>query len=95
MMFGYDLPRAMSSRISQASEAGVLPRACSFDALVDWFKRERHHNRPLLVCIDGAGASGKSTIANRLAAASDDIQVVHLDDFYRPSSDRYVGSLSK
>ncbi|HEU4578503.1 MAG TPA: hypothetical protein VFS67_09625 [Polyangiaceae bacterium] len=34
-------------------------------------------------------------MAKRLAAASDDIQVVHLDDFYRPSADRYVGAPSK
>jgi uridine kinase len=85
----------MSSRISQTSEVRVLPRACSYKTLVDSFRRERRSDRPLLICIDGAGASGKSTIANRLAAASEDIQVVHLDDFYRPSSDRYVGSLSK
>lgn len=85
----------MSARRSQAPKLRALPYACSYEALVDLFKRERRADRPLLICIDGGGASGKSTIANRLAAASEDIQVVHLDDFYRPSSDRYVGSLTE
>jgi uridine kinase len=45
----------------------------------------------LSVCLDGAGASGKSTIARALAAACSAIQVVSIDDFYRPSHERYVG----
>jgi uridine kinase len=44
-----------------------------------------------LVCIDGAGASGKSTIARGLAAACSAIRVVSIDDFYRPSRERYTG----
>jgi uridine kinase len=36
----------------------------------------------LLVAIDGRGGSGKSTLATALARARDDVQVIHLDDFY-------------
>ncbi len=36
------------------------------------------------VGVDGFGASGKTTLAGRLAAALPDAVVVHLDDFARP-----------
>jgi uridine kinase len=36
----------------------------------------------LLVAVDGRGGSGKSSLATALACARDDVQVVHLDDFY-------------
>jgi uridine kinase len=47
------------------------------------------------VGIDGAGASGKSTIARQLAGAAPDVQVVALDDFYRPSIERYPGPVAQ
>lgn len=45
----------------------------------------------LCVCIDGAGGSGKTTIARGLAGACPSIQIVHMDDFYRPSRERHGG----
>jgi uridine kinase len=66
----------------------VVPYPCSYQALIGSLQRKRPAQRPLLVCIDGPGGSGKSTIARGLAAASDDVQLVQVDDFYRPSSDR-------
>lgn len=45
--------------------------------------------------IDGAGASGKSTIARQLATAAPDFQVIALDDFYRPSRERYPGPVEQ
>ncbi|HTV24289.1 MAG TPA: hypothetical protein VMG12_36605 [Polyangiaceae bacterium] len=47
-----------------------------------------------LIGIDGAGASGKSSIARQLAGSSTDMQVVALDDFYRPSHERFRGPVS-
>jgi uridine kinase len=55
-------------------------------------KRERLGARgSVLVCIDGPGGSGKSTIARELANGAGDIQVVAQDDFYRPSAERFSG----
>ncbi|WP_163554632.1 uridine kinase family protein, partial [Candidatus Frankia alpina] len=42
----------------------------------------------VLVGIDGPGAAGKSTLAGQLAAAIPSAHVVHVDDFYLPSSRR-------
>ncbi len=41
-----------------------------------------------LVGIDGPGASGKTTLAQQLVAAMSDAYLVHVDDFYLPSSRR-------
>jgi uridine kinase len=70
------------------------PYVLTYQALAASLEHRRPAGRQLLVCIDGLGASGKSTIAHGLARASEDIQVVHVDDFYRPTSDRYVGPLA-
>ena len=40
-----------------------------------------------LVAIDGAGGSGKTSLAGDVARQLDDCLVVHGDDFYRPMSD--------
>ena len=50
------------------------------------------------VGIDGKGASGKTTLAGRVAEALPDAVVVHVDDFARPSvatweRDRFVAQL--
>jgi uridine kinase len=39
---------------------------------------------PTLVCIEGLGGAGKSTLARALAERSDDLTLVHGDDFYGP-----------
>jgi uridine kinase len=41
-------------------------------------------DRPTLVCIDGLGGAGKSTLAEALARDRRDVTVVHGDDFYQP-----------
>jgi len=41
------------------------------------------------VGIDGPGASGKSTLAEQLVPAMGDAYLVHVDDFYLPSSRRH------
>ncbi|WP_218154472.1 uridine kinase [Bacillus sp. OV322] len=40
----------------------------------------------LLIGIDGCGGSGKSTFANNLKVDCSNVTVVHMDDFYLPSS---------
>ncbi|MFT4416873.1 uridine kinase family protein [Fredinandcohnia humi] len=40
----------------------------------------------LLIGIDGCGGSGKSTFANKLKDECTNVTVVHMDDFYLPSS---------
>lgn len=45
----------------------------------------------VLIGIDGPGASGKSTLATLLATALGGAEVVHGDDFYRPSATRPDG----
>jgi len=54
----------------------------------------RRHGE-LCIGVDGAGASGKSTIARQLALAAPDFQVIALDDFYRPSRERYPGPVAQ
>jgi uridine kinase len=49
--------------------------------------RSRIPARARLVGIDGYGGGGKSTLADRLAAATG-AQVVHIDDFYLPSAEQ-------
>ena len=39
---------------------------------------------PKLVCVEGLGGAGKTTLATALAARSRDITLVHGDDFYGP-----------
>jgi uridine kinase len=49
--------------------------------------RRRSAGRPrVLVGVDGPGASGKSTLAELLAAEMPGATVVHVDDFYLPSA---------
>jgi uridine kinase len=73
----------------------MIPYSCTYKALAGSLQRKRPAHRPLLVCVDGPGGSGKSTLARGLAAASDDVQLVHVDDFYRPSSERHAGSVAE
>lgn len=42
----------------------------------------------LFIAIDGCGGAGKSTIAEKLAQALSNSQVVHVDDFYKPKAER-------
>jgi uridine kinase len=42
----------------------------------------------LLVGIDGCGAAGKTTLANRIQALAQGVTVVHMDDFFLPSQIR-------
>lgn len=43
---------------------------------------------PYLIAIDGRGGSGKSTLAAHIKAQCQDVTIVHMDDFYLPSTRR-------
>jgi uridine kinase len=45
---------------------------------------EQTETRPVLVGIDGLGGAGKTTLADSIAEARPDVQVIHGDDFYGP-----------
>jgi len=55
---------------------------------------EEHAGAPLLVGVDGAGASGKSTLARHLASQLGSA-LVHVDDFYQPSRKRFQGPVGE
>ena len=49
----------------------------------------------VIVAIDGMAASGKTTLASRLAQRFSSCAVVHMDDFTVPFEDRYPGYFEK
>ncbi|MCY0958062.1 uridine kinase family protein [Streptomyces sp. H27-H5] len=62
---------------------------CDIDALAeDAARAAALLDRPILLGIDGPGASGKSTLAALLAERLDAAVVIHVDDFHLPSADR-------
>lgn len=70
------------------SMSGIDPVSAVLAALTD-------HTGTRWVGIDGKGASGKTTLANRIAAAVPPAVVIHNDDFARPGRpgwdrDRFV-----
>ncbi len=65
--------------------------AGQLDAVVKGVGSWRQRSRPLVVALDGHGASGKSTYA-RLLAASLGAAVVHTDDFFEPTPRRLASS---
>jgi uridine kinase len=52
------------------------------------FDRIQKNRNTLIVGIDGASASGKSTIAYKLKELDNRVIIVHMDDFYRPSEEQ-------
>ena len=48
-----------------------------------------------LVAIDGCGGSGKSTLAEHIVSRYVGGQIIHMDDFYKPSNERLQLEISK
>jgi len=60
----------------------------SYLALSFQLQTAKEHQPTLMVGIDGAGGSGKSTFAQKLSEHLPVVSVIHMDDFYRPSHER-------
>jgi uridine kinase len=48
-----------------------------------------------LVAIDGCGGAGKSTLAEQIVSKYGSGQIIHMDDFYKPSSERLQLKMDK
>ncbi|WP_019413968.1 uridine kinase [Paenisporosarcina sp. TG20] len=57
-----------------------------FEHLVESIRKNERKQSTLLIGIDGCGGSGKSTIAQKLKEQFSHVDIVHMDDFYLPSS---------
>ncbi len=57
-----------------------------FEQLVKLINSVPQKQSTLLIGIDGCGGSGKSTLASELKGRLLNTTVVHMDDFYLPSS---------
>ena len=53
-----------------------------------------HEGPAVLVAVDGASGTGKSTLARELALLRDDVAVVEGDDFYRPLAESTRAALT-
>lgn len=60
----------------------------SFDRLLRHLDGAAGRRGVCLVGVDGCGGSGKSTFAGALARAGTGVEIVHMDDFYRPAAER-------
>lgn len=58
----------------------------NFEELVSSIISMPRKQSTLLIGIDGCGGSGKSTFANEFKEKCSNVTVVHMDDFYLPSS---------
>ncbi|WP_028544196.1 uridine kinase family protein [Paenibacillus taiwanensis] len=60
------------------------------EELLNMLHKLPRKNNILLVGIDGCGGSGKSSLARKLRDISNEVVLIEMDDFYRPSSERTV-----
>jgi uridine kinase len=58
----------------------------NFEQLIRSIDLIQKKHSTLLIGIDGCGGSGKSTLANKLKDEYSNVTVVHMDDFYLPTS---------
>jgi uridine kinase len=71
---------------TQALHDPVVDRGTSAVAAVISALSSPLGDRPSLVCIDGLGGAGKSTLAEAVASERPDVTVVLGDDFYGPQA---------
>ncbi|QDQ06279.1 uridine kinase [Bacillus sp. BD59S] len=56
------------------------------DLILKWVQEKWKEQSLLIIGIDGCGGAGKSTLANKIKRKFSTVTVVHMDDFYLPSS---------
>jgi len=69
---------------TQALQDPVVDRGSPAVAAVISALPSPFDDRPALICIDGLGGAGKSTLAEAVASERPGVTVVHGDDFYGP-----------
>ncbi len=67
-------------RLHEEEPAATRWRMIAVETLWAMIRAHRREDGPLIVAVDGRGASGKSTLADRLAATATGCTVVHTDD---------------
>jgi uridine kinase len=71
---------------TQALQDPVVDRGTSAVAAVISALPLPFRDRPSLICIDGLGGAGKSTLAEAVATERPDVAIVQCDDFYGPQA---------
>ena len=65
------------------------------DKIINKIKENISIKKFCLVAIDGFGGSGKSTLAEYIVSKYGSGQIIHMDDFYKPSDKRLQLEMSK
>lgn len=65
------------------------------DKIIDKIKENISVKPFCLLAIDGCGGSGKSTLAEHIVSKYGSGQIIHMDDFYKPSNKRLQMKMSK
>ncbi|MDZ4907191.1 uridine kinase, partial [Clostridium perfringens] len=60
----------------------------SFQQLLITMENLQRKQSTLLMGVDGCGGSGKSTFAKETSELSNDITIIHMDEFYLPANSR-------
>lgn len=56
------------------------------DLILKWAEEKCTEQSLLIIGIDGCGGAGKSTLANKIKSNFSTVTIVHMDDFYLPST---------
>ncbi|ALQ68374.1 uridine kinase family protein [Bacillus thuringiensis] len=56
------------------------------DLILKWAQEKCTEQSLLIIGIDGCGGAGKSTLANKIKSNFSTVTIVHMDDFYLPST---------
>lgn len=65
------------------------------EKIIEKIKENIYVKQYCIVAIDGCGGAGKSTLAEFIVSKYGDGQIIHMDDFYKPSNQRSQLEMSK
>lgn len=60
----------------------------SLQSILERVKHNSPKSETAIIGIDGGGAAGKSTIASKFKELDQRIEIIHMDDFYKPVAER-------